>query len=57
MEQREKDQKEQKHQSNVDRQKSPVRGVTEDPNKHNQRPTEDQDTLENDPERRERKTA
>jgi hypothetical protein len=60
MEPREKDQKEQKeqkHQPDADNLKSPVRGVVDESKKHNQRPTQDPDGLENDPEERERKTA
>jgi hypothetical protein len=58
MEPREKDQKEQKQQPDVDNLKTPARGIADEPKKHNQRPTQqDPDGLENDLEERERKTA
>ena len=56
MEPREKDQKEQKQQSNVDNQKVPARGVG-DESKPNQRPTQDPDAMDNDPDERERRSA
>jgi len=57
MEPRDKDQKDQKQQPDVDNQKTPVRGVVDEPKKNNQRPTQEPDGLQNEREDRERKSA